>query len=404
MRASQVLQKCLPNSLSAMHVLRMRALLSAVQALIVGRRLTLTDIARTWPGAERVRAPLKAFDRLLGNRHLHGERGAIEADMARWLLRGPQPVILIDWSDLKPDKSWCLLRAAVPVGGRTLTLLDTIVRGKEQGSAEAERHFLQQLRKLIPEGVTPILVTDAGFRTPWFRAVSALGWHWVGRLRGATRIKLQEAPNYPEHWHDSRTLHAKAGTAPGELPPALVNRSSLLACRLVVCSKTRKGRKKSTRRTPQQASRSAVSLKAAAREREPWLIVAAPELSQASARQLVNLYARRMQIELAFRDLKSHRYGHALEDSLTRQGPRLQILLLISTLATFVSWLAGLVCEAADIAHWLWPSKSTRKRYSTPRVGREALVRGWPLGPPARWLDLLRSPPGKALDQMTLLP
>ncbi|WP_423168145.1 transposase, partial [Stenotrophomonas maltophilia] len=119
---------------------------------------------------------------------------------------------------------------------------------------------------------------------------------------------------------------------------------------------------------------------------------------------LVNLYARRMQIELAFRDLKSHRYGHALEDSLTRQGPRLQILLLISTLATFVSWLAGLVCEAADIAHWVWPSKSTRKRYSTPRVGREALVRGWPLGPPARWLDLLRSPAGKALDQMTLLP
>ncbi|WP_234001981.1 hypothetical protein [Xanthomonas campestris] len=27
-----------------------------------------------------------------------------------------------------------------------------------------------------------------------------------------------------------------------------------------------------------------------------------------------------MQIELAFRDLKSHRYGQALEDSLTRRG------------------------------------------------------------------------------------
>ncbi|HGK7306066.1 TPA: IS4 family transposase, partial [Stenotrophomonas maltophilia] len=66
MRASQVLQKCLPNSLSGMHALRMRALLNAVQALIAGRRLTLTDVARSWPGAERVRAPLKAFDRLLG--------------------------------------------------------------------------------------------------------------------------------------------------------------------------------------------------------------------------------------------------------------------------------------------------------------------------------------------------
>lgn len=402
MRASQVLQKCLPNSLSGMHALRMRALLNAVQALIAGRRLTLTDVARSWPGAERVRAPLKAFDRLLGNRHLHAERGAIEADMAHWLLRGSRPVILIDWSDLKPDKSWCLLRAAVPVGGRTLTLQDMIVPGKEQGSAEAERRFLQQLRKLVPDGTTPILVTDAGFRTPWFRAVSAMGWHWVGRLRGATRFKLQDAPDHPEHWHDSRTLHAKAKVVPRELPPTLVNRSSPLACRLVVCGKTRKGRKKSTRRTPGQASRSAVSLKAAAREREPWLIVATPELSQPSARQLVDLYARRMQIELAFRDLKSHRYGHAMKDSLTRKGPRLQVLLLVSTLASFVSWLAGMVCEAARIDHWLWPSKSTRKRYSTPRIGREALVRGWPLGPPAQWLDLLRTLPTKTLDRMTL--
>ena len=96
MRASQVLQKCLGNSLPGMHALRRRALLQAVEALIQGRRLTLSDIARSWPGALRVRAPLKAFDRLLGNRHLHGERHGIEQDMARWLLRGPQPVILID--------------------------------------------------------------------------------------------------------------------------------------------------------------------------------------------------------------------------------------------------------------------------------------------------------------------
>ncbi len=81
-----------------------------------------------------------------------------------------------DWSDLKPDKSWCLLRAAVPVGGRTLTLLDMVVPGKQQGSPGAEKRFLQQLRALVPDDVRPILVTDAGFRTPWFRAVSAMGW------------------------------------------------------------------------------------------------------------------------------------------------------------------------------------------------------------------------------------
>ncbi|CEJ42436.1 transposase (fragment) [Xanthomonas citri pv. bilvae] len=99
-------------------------LLGAVEALVHGGRLTLIDIARAWPGATRVRAPLKACDRLLCNRTLQAERSMIERDMAHWLLRGDQPVIVIDWSDLKPDKSWCLLRAAVPIGGRTLTLAD----------------------------------------------------------------------------------------------------------------------------------------------------------------------------------------------------------------------------------------------------------------------------------------
>ncbi|MBD4952613.1 IS4 family transposase, partial [Xanthomonas citri pv. citri] len=149
MRASEVLQKCLSNSLSGMHALRQRTLLGAVEALVHGGRLTLIDIARAWPGATRVRAPLKACDRLLCNRTLQAERSMIERDMAHWLLRGDQPVIVIDWSDLKPDKSWCLLRAAVPIGGRTLTLLDMVVAGKQQGSPGAEKRFLQQLRRMI---------------------------------------------------------------------------------------------------------------------------------------------------------------------------------------------------------------------------------------------------------------
>lgn len=131
--------------------------------------------------------------------------------------------------------------------------------------------------------------------------------------------------------------------------------------------------------------------------------MASPELEHASARQLVKLYAQRMQIELAFRDLKSHRYGQDMEDSLTRQDARLQILLLVSTLTSFASWLAGLACEAAGIAHWLWPISSTRKLYSTLRVGREALVRQWPLEPVSRWLNrLLRNLPRPILDQMAL--
>ncbi len=164
------------------------------------------DVARSWPGAERVRAPWKAFDRLLGNPYLHAEREQVYADMAHWLLRSEQPVIVIDWSDLKPDKSWGLLRAAVPVGGRTLPILDTVFPGSEVGSPKTEKQFLQRLQQIVPEGVTPILVTDAGYRAPWFRAVDALGWHRPGRLRNRTLARPSDA-RAKDDWVPSRALH-----------------------------------------------------------------------------------------------------------------------------------------------------------------------------------------------------
>ena len=65
MRATEVLQKCLGDALKSMHAQRVRTLLHAVEALTQGRRLTLMDLARSWPGAERSRAPFKTLDRLL---------------------------------------------------------------------------------------------------------------------------------------------------------------------------------------------------------------------------------------------------------------------------------------------------------------------------------------------------
>ena len=57
-----------------------------------------------------------------------------------------------------------------------------------------------------------------------------------------------------------------------------------------------------------------------------------------------------MQIEPAFRDLKSHRFGCGFEDTLTRLPQRLELLLLIHALASLVAWLAGLVTTSKPIA------------------------------------------------------
>lgn len=396
MRASRVLQKCLSESLEPMHQARSRVLMRAVEALIAGRRLTLMDVARSWPGAERVRAPLKAFDRLLSNRHLHGEREQVYAGMARWLLRSTQPIIVIDWSDLKPDKSWGLLRAAVPVGGRTLPILDMVFPGSQAGSPKAERQFLQRLKQIVPEDVTPILVTDAGYRAPWFRAVDALGWHWLGRLRNRTLARPTDA-HAKDDWVPSRALYQLLnGYATRDMGLMDTVRAKSLTCRVVIHRKQGKGRKhRNLNGTP---ARTTSSRKVAARYREPWLLVASPSL-QLSARQLVKLYARRMQIEQSFRDLKSHHYGSAFEDSLTRSGTRIQVLLLVHAMANFASWLAGLACQATGLDHWLMPIKTTRKLYSTMRIGREALVRSWPMERTRQWLERLRVLPPDVLMQ-----
>lgn len=397
MRASGVLQKCLSSSLGTMHALRSRVLLQAVEALLHGRRLTLMDVARAWPGAERVRAPLKAFDRLLSNPHLHDEREQLYGGMAGWLLRSERPVVVIDWSDLKADKAWCLLRAAVPVGGRTLPLLDMVFPGKLQGTPAAEQRFLQRLRRLVPEGIKPILVTDAGFRAPWFRAVAKMGWDWVGRLRHRTLVRPADIQE-EDAWVPSRALYELASTSPRDMGLMETVRNAPWVCRVVLYRKAPKGRKNRTR--VGKIARSKVSLQAAAREREPWLIVASPALKALSARHLVTLYGRRMQIELSFRDLKSHRYGQGFEDSLTRSGKRIEILLLVNALAAFASWLAGLACEATGIDRWLSPVPSARRLYSVLRVGREALIRSWPMERTSQWLARLRSLPREVLDQM----
>lgn len=397
MRATEVLQKCLGDALGSMHALRSRVLLRAVEAMVRGRRLTLMDLARAWPDAERVRAPLKALDRLLGNPHLHAEREHLYQSMTHWLVRSKQPVIVIDWSDLKADGSWHLLRAAIPVGGRTLPILDMVFPAGQQGSPKAEQQFLQRLAQVLPDGVRPILVTDAGFRAPWFRAVEAMGWQWLGRLRSTTYLKPSEVPNEPSQWVSCKAMYALATQAPRDLGQMEIVRGKPLAAHVVLHAKPSRGRKHRNRQGV--PARNSNSRKNAQREREPWLLMASPSLAL-NARQLVTLYARRMQIELSFRDLKSHRYGQAFEDSLTRQGPRIEVLLLLSALAAFATWLVGIACEAAGIDQWLAPFRSKRRLYSVMRLGREALVRRWLQIPLSRLVELIRQPTPAMLDQL----
>jgi hypothetical protein len=104
------------------------------------------------------------------------------------------------------------------------------------------------------------------------------------------------------------------------------------------------------------------------------LLAASASLGGLSGAEIVALYAKRMQIEQSFRDLKSHRYGAAFKDTLTRDPRRLEMLLLIHMLATLAAWLEGLaIVPAALLAQ---PALATRRiRHSAVWLGWDSLRR-----------------------------
>lgn len=353
-----------------MHTRRVDVLLESVEAFILGRRLTLMDMARSWRNAEQVKAPVKKLDRLLSNPHLHTEKLSIYAGMAQWLLKDPRPLIVVDWSDLQQHGLKFLLRAAVPVKGQTITVLEEVYEEHEKQKPHIERAFLRRLRALLPQGVRPIIVTDAGFKRPWFRAVRKLGWDYLGRVRvERTEVRLGPADRTASVGELYELATAKAQW----FEYAGLGQRDVLRCNLVLYRKPRCGRIRTTHRG--QRSQSIRSKRAEKSAREPWLLASSLSQKEFTAHQIVDIYARRMQIEKSFRDLKCPRYGCGFDHSLTRTCERLGILLLIHALATFVAWLSGLTLderEALDTYGGIFAPRP-RRHYSLLRLGWEAL-------------------------------
>lgn len=150
MLPSAILSKCLSHVFKSLHQSTVPVIFCAIDALGQGCWLTMTEIARHWPHAERVSAPLKAADRLLRSAPLSEHRQALYGGMARWLIRESRPLIAVDWSDLKSDARFKLLRAGLTVHGRTLTLLEKVCSREKGEQATAERHFLHELANLLP--------------------------------------------------------------------------------------------------------------------------------------------------------------------------------------------------------------------------------------------------------------
>jgi hypothetical protein len=372
MSPSRILPQCLHDVFQSLHASTAPVVLKAVDALGCGGWLTLTEIARHWPGAERVAAPLKAMDRLLRSPVLGRERDELYEAMAAWLVRSARPLLAVDWSDLKADGSFKLLRAGLVVPGRTLTVWEEVHPEAVAGSPAVEAAFLQHLAQCLPTRCHPIILTDAGFRRPWFRAVQAQGWDYVGRLRGKFLVQPCTArPDDRAEWVACSAVHELVQSSRSrDLGGYRVSMRDPLVTRLVVHRAPRKGRQALT--VQRIRRRDEASEDAARAGREPWVLVTS--IQNVTATQIAGYYARRMTIEQGFRDLKSDVYGAGFEHSLTHIGNRLANLLVLFALHQFAAWLVGL-CEERERGGMRLEASSRPKHrhYSTIRLGVEIL-------------------------------
>jgi hypothetical protein len=357
MHALTILQRCIEPLLASIHRRRLAVLLEAVAATVSGPRLTLTEIGRRFGGGSDLRHRIKRADRLLGNGHLQRDARGIYRALARKLLAGvAEPLIVIDWSDLKEDQSLHLLRASVPVGGRSLTLYEEVHTQRKLGNRQVQHRFLQQLQALLPATAEPIIVADAGFKVPFYREVERLGWRWVGRVRGRDYIKLKH------RWRSCKRLFAEATTTARALGIGEWVRSNPLRAAFVLVRKPKQGRRAKT--AAGKRSRSKKSQQAARNAREPWLLVASTRLADWPAKRLVRVYRQRMQIELSFRDMKSQHFGEGLECSASSGAGRYTVLVLIASLAAILLWLIGAAAERCGVHERLRPGSRKRRAYS----------------------------------------
>jgi hypothetical protein len=362
MRVGHIVRKILRPCLDVVHAARFAALCAVVEAVIRARRASIAAMGRSLEGRASPKHGIKRVDRLLSNARLHLERAQYFKAIAAYLLcKIRRPVIIIDWTQAAGDL--LALVAAVPIGGRAVPVYEEVHPLRKLGNARVQSRFLGNLQRVLPQGTTPIVVTDAGFHGPFFRAVLDLRWDFVGRVRGTATAKSADGTKFTKS-----DLYRRASPAARDLGWfRLYAWQRGVDARLVV---VRSRRKPGRRRKPRSQDEAAIRRAA----RDPWLL--ATSLAKGDAVRIVSIYSRRMQIEEAFRDAKNHRFGWSFRHVTTDSVQRLDVLLLVVILGMLVANQVGRAMEVTG-RHRAYQANTVSKRVLSFFVlGLAALQRG----------------------------
>jgi len=360
MRVEAMVREVISGCSSVVHAVRLGTVVKLVEGIVLGGRLSPATIGRSLRGSALPKHEIKRVDRLLGNPKMGGDRLFLFLAIAHRLLRGAErPVILVDWT--QACGTHVALVAAVPIGGRALPIYVEVHPLKKLGNIAVEARFLRALRAIVPSECRCLVVTDAGFKGPFFSAVVDCGWDFLGRVRGTTKAISATGETISKE-----QFYARASIAPVELGAFELFVKQRIPCRLVL---VRKRRRPGPKRPP-PACKEERELRQSALD--PWLL--ATSLPDGDAAHVVRQYAKRMQIEETFRDAKSHRFGWSLGTVRLSTPQRTSVLLALAALAFLVITLIGMAVERSG-RHRAYQANTETRRVLSFLVLATAILR-----------------------------
>ncbi|WP_317919267.1 IS4 family transposase [Vibrio sp. MACH09] len=368
MREFQIISQSLHQHCPELHAKRLKTLITASEALFNSNTLTLTQLGRHIGGKTHTKHNIKRIDRLLGNHHLHYERVAVYRWQASMICHFTMPAILVDWADIREIQRLMVLRASVALSGRSVTVYERTFTLEEHNTDKVHKRFLKELASVLPRGCIPLIVTDAGFKNPWFRAVEQQGWFWLSRVRGVIHYTDTKCDN----WKPISTLQKKATSRSRYFGPCRLTSSNPITCGIYLYRAKIKGRK--NQRSTGTNSKHQGSAFYSQAAKEGWILATNLPASRFTPAQMVKLYSKRMQIEETFRDLKSPAYGFGLRQSRSRCPKRFDIMLLIALILQLVLWWVGLVAKEKGWHRYFQANTvQTRNVLSAIRLGSEVV-------------------------------
>ena len=319
-----------------LHVKRILSLSHATLGALQAASLSVAAIgkAMAWARGEDVTSKhaVKQVDRLLSN-------GGFDVWklFAAWvpfvLAERTEAVIALDWTDFEQDDQETLVASLITGHGRATSLLwTTLVKSASGGNRQlVEDQTLQRLREVIASQVKVTVVADRGFADVKFYALlGQLGFEYVVRSRADVLVTSEEAETkraaewVPEGGR-AKVLRGARVTA------------AMVPVGAVVCVK-RKGMKDS------------------------WYL--ATSFTDATAQEVLDVYARRFTIEETFRDVKDLKFGMGLKQVRVKTPERRDRLLLISALAQVLLTLLGAAGEALGYDKHLRVNTVKRRTHS----------------------------------------